>query len=203
MRKLLTPLDRLHPLLKTGLVLCGLACSIWLFGATIYARSLPAQVTPAADTTVYLPVIMSAASRNAAALAAVPRLAAASEQQYLAVALASVGSDATQSAGWIVEARQTPEGPIVLLNIPVNAGTSLTAVQQQVATVVNALFSADPALQRAGVVVSTVNAQGQMQIGLSLFVSHGASPAWGTVTFTELEPIAQSIVIHEELFGMQ
>lgn len=91
----------------------------------------------------------------------------------------------------------------VAIVIPIDvAATSADLMQQakeRLAIVVNALFVADLDLERVGIIATFQAADGEMRPGISLFVQRSASPAWGAVSASELERIAQSIYVQPDL----
>lgn len=198
--------ERIPMFVRVGLIIIGLLIAIYLLVAGI-PGGVPFLAT--------LPIQNSAPESVIPTLESRPRetpATAASEavrQEYVSIIQQVV--DPTESLAqpedtWGIQTTDI-NGYGVLVTLPLKSDVTLPndelvqEAKEMIAAAINALFVANPDLDRVGVVCSMPDASGQNIPIVSIFIQRAVVDNWGTVPLRTIEANAQGMFVEPALLG--
>ncbi len=207
MHMLRTRLEQIPMFVRVGLIIIGL-----LIAAYLLVTGIPAGVPFLATLPVNNPapesVISTVESRPLETPAAV--ISEAVRQQYVSIVqqvVVPAESLAQPADTWGVQTTDI-NGHGVLITLPLQPDGELSNAElvleakEMIAAAINALFVANPDLDRAGVVCSVPDGKGQNMPIVSIFIQRAVVDNWGTVPLSTIEANAQGVFVEPTLLDL-
>lgn len=206
MHMLRTRLERIPMFVRVGLIIIGLLIAAYLLiagipGGVPYLATMPVN-NPAPESDIPTVEIRPVETPAAAVSEAV-------RQQYVSIVqqvVVPAESLAQPEDTWSVQTTDI-SGSGVLVTLPLKPDIELSNAElvqeakEMIAVAINALFVANPDLDRAGVVCSMPDGKGQDIPIVSIFIQRAVVDNWGTVPLSTIEANAQGVFVELELLG--
>lgn len=207
MHMLRTRLEQIPMFVRVGLIIIGLLIAAYLLVAGIPA-GVPFLATLPVNNPAPESVISTVESRPLETPAAV--ISEAVRQQYVSIVqqvVVPAESLAQPADTWGVQTTDI-NGHGVLITLPLQPDGELSNAElvleakEMIAAAINALFVANPDLDRAGVVCSVPDGKGQNMPIVSIFIQRAVVDNWGTVPLSTIEANAQGVFVEPTLLDL-
>ncbi len=207
MHMLRTRLEQIPMFVRVGLIIIGLLIAAYLLVAGIpggmpYLATLPVN-NPAPESGIPPSEMRPMETPDSTVSEAV-------RQEYISIVqqvVVPAESLAQPADTWGVRTTDI-NGHGVLITLPLQPDGELSNAElvqeakEIMAAAINALFVANPDLDRAGVVCSVPDAQGQDIPIVSIFIQRAVVDNWGTVPLSTIEANAQGVFVEPMLLDL-